>query len=53
MLQYNKLPLYLAKFQEIANKNPEFVAQSCMLDCGHNLTIWFVGQESKYYCCIG
>ena len=53
MLEYNNLPLYLTKYEEIADKNPKFVTQSCMLDCGHNITIWFVGQENKHYLCIG
>lgn len=53
MLKYNGMPLYVAKYEQIQDKDPEFVAQSAMLDFDRNLTIWFVGQESKYYICIG
>lgn len=46
-------PLGFIKYEKIENKNPKFVAQTALLDCGHNITIWFVESENKYYACIG
>lgn len=47
----NKDNLYLVKYENIENKNPKYLGQTCLLDCRHNLTFW--GVDNKVYACIG
>lgn len=52
MTTFNGKPLCFVKYEKIENKNPKFAAQTCLLDGGHNIIIWFVESEDKYYACI-
>lgn len=49
---FNNKPLGFVKFEKIEGKEPQFVAQTTMLDGGRNITIWYVETEDKYYACI-
>ena len=53
MTQFNGKPLHFVKYASIENKNPQFVAQTTMLDFGRYLAIWYVESDDKYYMCIG
>lgn len=50
MLTYNGNPLKFTSYSKIENKNPKWVAQSCMDDHQHSLQIFEVNGE--YYIVI-
>lgn len=51
MLTYNGKQLKFTSYSKIEDKNPKWVAQSCMDEFGRSLQIWEV--EGEYFVTIG
>lgn len=52
MTTFNGKPLGFVKYEKIESKNPQFVAQTTLLDGDRYIAIWFVESDDKYYACI-
>lgn len=53
MTTFNNKPLGFVKYEKIEDKNPQFVAQTSLLDKDSYIAIWYIEEEDKYYACIG
>ena len=50
MLKFNEHPLHFVAYAKIAERNPQFVAQTGMDEYGRGLCIWQVGDQ--YFICV-